>query len=85
MYAYESQNKGKNAHSHTIHKYSKQNRIINSRIDKLWDIHMMEENIPTRMKILEINAKILIYLTNIIFNKKVTKRNSYATIPCIQI
>lgn len=23
---------------------------INSRIDKLWDIHMMAENIPTRMK-----------------------------------
>ena len=85
MCAYESQNKGKNAHSHTIHKYSKLNRTINSRIDKLWDIHTMKEYIPTRMKILEINAKISIYLTNIILNKKVTKRTSYTTIPCIQI
>lgn len=35
---------------------------------------MMAENIPTRMKILEMNAKISTYLTNIIFNKKVTKK-----------
>ena len=46
---------------------------------------MMEEYIPMRMKILEINAKISIYLTNIILNKKVTERNSYNTIPCTQI